>query len=181
MKTAQQIADEAMNAFTIASETDLEDGHDARDVEECSADFIHEQIVAAIEADRAQRTSEDVPRQVGATVHGIDATIFAGEDGASVIQIDTHEGADHVRVNLNDAVLFDGGPEEHDESQMRECDNCGDEVQTLSSDDLCNACVLLTRCTVCGSRFGWQEIVTTSAGYMCEACVHDAHRSGATL
>jgi hypothetical protein len=42
---------------------------------------------------------------------------FLGDDGAIVVQIDTdlepgdRPGPQHVRVNLNDAVLFDGDPE----------------------------------------------------------------------
>ena len=46
MKTPKEIADEQMKAFTILYD---------EDVEECSAEYIHEQIIDAIESDRAQR------------------------------------------------------------------------------------------------------------------------------
>lgn len=55
MKTPEQIADEQMEAFTIAPDSNYEfGGNDAHDVEECSADYIRDQIIQAIEADRAQ-------------------------------------------------------------------------------------------------------------------------------
>lgn len=46
MKTPEEIATEAMRAFTVAYD---------EDVEERSSTFIHEQIVAAVETDRRQR------------------------------------------------------------------------------------------------------------------------------
>ncbi|MFF2388914.1 hypothetical protein [Agromyces sp. NPDC058104] len=58
MKTPSELADEQMRAFTIQ--------HD-EDVEERSAEYIHEQIVEAIEADRAQAPSIPVgaPGSIG--------------------------------------------------------------------------------------------------------------------
>lgn len=56
-KTPEQLADEQMEAFTIAPDSNYDiGGNDARDVEECSADYIRAQIIEAIEADRAQRS-----------------------------------------------------------------------------------------------------------------------------
>lgn len=56
MKTPEQIADEQMRAFTVLNGFD---GYEEdSDVEECSAGYIREQIVAAIEADRAQRKDD---------------------------------------------------------------------------------------------------------------------------
>ncbi|MGO2150846.1 MAG: hypothetical protein ACTH32_06550 [Microbacterium gubbeenense] len=56
MKTPEQLAGEQMEAFTIAPDSNYDiGGNDARDVEECSADYIRDRIVEAIEADRAQR------------------------------------------------------------------------------------------------------------------------------
>lgn len=45
IKTAAEIAAEAMGAFTVTG----------GDVEECSVEFIREQIIAAVEEDRKQR------------------------------------------------------------------------------------------------------------------------------
>ena len=47
MKTPEQIADDAMGAFTP--------------LDEQSADFIRDQIIGAVESDRAQRVSEPAP------------------------------------------------------------------------------------------------------------------------
>lgn len=57
MKTPEQIADDAMGAFTPLDEPD-EASPFGYDVEEQSADFIRDQIIGAIESDRAQRVSE---------------------------------------------------------------------------------------------------------------------------
>lgn len=52
IKTPAQIAEEAMGAFSIIDQD--EDFNPNGDVEQVSADFIRDQIIAAIEADRAQ-------------------------------------------------------------------------------------------------------------------------------
>jgi len=60
MRTPEQIADEQMEAFTIAPDSDYDiGGNDAGDVEECSASYIRDQIIEAIEADRAQRAEHN--------------------------------------------------------------------------------------------------------------------------
>lgn len=54
IKTSTEIAGELFDAaFTVYESDRFEDGR--TDVEECSADYIREQMRAAIEADRAQR------------------------------------------------------------------------------------------------------------------------------
>ena len=55
-QTPAQIADDAMSAFSIIDQD--EDFNPRGDVEQVSADFIRDQIIAAIEADRAQRNQE---------------------------------------------------------------------------------------------------------------------------
>ena len=41
----------------------------------------------------------------------IDVSTFAGDDGATVVQIDTAENTGRVRVNVNDGTVFDADPE----------------------------------------------------------------------
>jgi hypothetical protein len=41
----------------------------------------------------------------------IGLAVFRGYDGAIVVQIDTAEGTGHLRVNVNDAPVFDQDPE----------------------------------------------------------------------
>lgn len=42
----------------------------------------------------------------------VEVHVFTSEiDGATVVQIDTEEGAGHTRIYLNEADLFDGDPE----------------------------------------------------------------------
>ena len=56
MKSAREIADAQMAAFTEAEDSRLDDDEPLDyDVVECSAQFIRDQIEDAIEADRAQR------------------------------------------------------------------------------------------------------------------------------
>lgn len=48
--------------------------------------------------------------------HGVTVNFFIGEDGIPVVQIDTEgmnprHGQDRIRVNLNDAPIWDGNPE----------------------------------------------------------------------
>jgi len=43
-------------------------------------------------------------------VPGVSVAIFIGDDGASVVQIDTQEGIGRIRVNVNDGTPVD---EEH--------------------------------------------------------------------
>lgn len=100
MKTAEQVADDAMKAFTITYE---------EDVEEQSAEFIREQIVAAIEADREQRSArlEDL--------FAFDHYKVDEEEGREerilVVDIDTSEGMGRMRVYINDHRIYDGDPE----------------------------------------------------------------------
>lgn len=43
----------------------------------------------------------------------VDVVIFRSYiDGAIVVQIDSRESVQHIRVNLNEGTLFDGDPEE---------------------------------------------------------------------
>lgn len=65
-KTPEQIADEQMEAFTIAPDSNYEfGGNDANDVEECSASYIRDQIIEAIKADRAQRPQRPAYKTLG--------------------------------------------------------------------------------------------------------------------
>lgn len=41
----------------------------------------------------------------------ISVQVWMGHDGVPVVQIDTPEKIGRVRINLNDAVLWDGDPE----------------------------------------------------------------------
>lgn len=70
------------------------------------------------------------------------------------------------------------------DDDLRECDACGDEVQTLSSDDLCDGCVAegMTRCPNCGEwtpeddMHHWPNLAEPV--HMCSGCLHNARRSG---
>lgn len=65
------------------------------------------------------------------------------------------------------------------EREYRRCDACFDEVQTLSTDDLCDSCVgeETKRCPNCGE---WSTTVEPRLGaQMCASCEHNARRSGA--
>ena len=74
--------------------------------------------------------------------------------------------------------------ERHEGSEPRECDACGDEVLTLSSDDLCDGCVEegTRRCLNCGEwtpeseMHLWPNLKEPVT--MCDSCMHDARRSG---
>lgn len=83
MKTPEQIADEAMEAFTLSESEQFED--ETSDVEECSADYIREQIAAAVRTDRAQSERDG-------TVHA--AAIEALKDRAD-LDHDEAEGYDY--------------------------------------------------------------------------------------
>lgn len=41
----------------------------------------------------------------------VEVRSWVGDDGAIVVQVDTSPTSGHVRVNLNDAVLFDADPD----------------------------------------------------------------------
>lgn len=45
---------------------------------------------------------------------GEEVGVFRGHDGALVFQVCTDANGQKIRVNLNDAVLFNGDPEVHD-------------------------------------------------------------------
>lgn len=59
---------------------------------------------------------------------------------------------------------------------LRECENCGDEVAYLSSDDLCDSCAAMEECSICGERYAPEDLGEKSR--MCDNCLHDAYRSG---
>ena len=42
----------------------------------------------------------------------VELTVWTGADGAVVFQIDTTEDTGHIRVNVNDAPVFDQDPNE---------------------------------------------------------------------
>lgn len=86
-KTPKQIADEAMEAFTITYEDDVQD------VQEVSAEFIRDVIAEAIEADRAERR-----------------IILRSEDGLTPwrVRVDTpYEAYEQVGALLADGVSPD--------------------------------------------------------------------------
>lgn len=43
--------------------------------------------------------------------NNVEVSTFVGDDGATVVQVDSQEGIGRLRVNLNDAPVFDGDPE----------------------------------------------------------------------
>lgn len=125
-------------------------------------------------------------------MNGYQISHFIGLDGVPVIQIDT-DGLDGMpRINLNDSTLYNGDPEKHEvpglpvelpeDDDERACENCGDEVQYLSSHDLCDTCEALEECPLCGDRIDpdlmnrWPNLKEPVK--MCNSCHHDARRSG---
>jgi hypothetical protein len=49
----------------------------------------------------------------GAGIHdgaGFHVHVFTGDDGVPVVQIDTNEDTGRIRVNINDAPVWDGDP-----------------------------------------------------------------------
>lgn len=115
MKTTAEIADEQMKAFTLIDAEQFEDDQVSDpDVEEVSAHYIREQIIAALDADRAQRTTELLhdsrDLHVAAWPAHPDMRV-AGAPEAIVVQIDTGKTAGRIRVNLNDAPIWDGNPD----------------------------------------------------------------------
>ncbi|MFJ6532499.1 hypothetical protein [Microbacterium sp. NPDC091662] len=91
--------------------------------------------------------------------------------------IDARDAADDVLGRL----LGGGTPDAE-----RECDRCGDGVQTLSSRDMCDGCEAevdgLERCPNCGEfvepsdMSHWPNLREPVS--MCSSCVHNARRSG---
>lgn len=107
MKTTAEIADEAMKAFTLI---DVDQGESA-DVEEISARFIREQIIAALDADRAQQPTSLLydSRDLEVAIWPAHPDMAAdGGPEAIVVQIDTGDATGRIRVNLNDAPIWDG-------------------------------------------------------------------------
>ena len=45
------------------------------------------------------------------TIGSVTVYVFTGDDGVPVIQVDTLEDTGRVRVNVNDAPVFDADPE----------------------------------------------------------------------
>lgn len=137
-------------------------------------------------------------------MNGYQITHFTGTDGVPVIQIDTaFPGLDMIRVNLNDAVLYNGRPDKDEapgislipsapEGDERECERCGDEVQYLSSRDWCDGCEerdTKPKCDECDTREGdgdylghpielncWPNLKEPVT--LCPSCTHNARRSG---
>lgn len=115
MKTTAEIADEQMKAFTLIDAEQFEDDQVSDpDVEEVSAHCIREQIIAALDADRAQRPTEllydSSDLNVAAWPAHPDMRV-AGTPEAIVVQIDTGAATGRIRVNLNDAPIWDGNPD----------------------------------------------------------------------
>lgn len=106
MKTPEQIAAEAMCAFSIIDQD--EDFNPNGDVEQVSADFIRDQIIAAIEADRAQRDHGDgeiyiVQNDVGDVVDAFrdaDEATAAYQDGYSIIQETVWEPGEYAEQRI---------------------------------------------------------------------------------
>lgn len=146
-----------------------------------------EMMVRAIEADRAQPRCElrhTLPS--GQTINVWIGT--SGADGSALVQIDTADSEGNVRVFINDSdhPVYDENPEtgQYEGLEPRECDACGDEVYTLSSDDLCDGCVAegMQRCPNCGEWRSegemnhWPNLQKPIS--MCDSCEHDARRNG---
>lgn len=115
MKTTAEIADEQMKAFTLIDAEQFEDDEESDpDVEEVSAHYIREQIIAALDADRAQRPTELLydSRDLHVAVWPAHPDMrVAGTPEAIVVQIDTGAATGRIRVNLNDAPIWDGNPD----------------------------------------------------------------------
>lgn len=110
MRTTAEVADEAMRAFTLIP-TDRFDDDETRDVEEVSAAFIREQIIAALDIDRGERSLSIVHdgRDVEVGVWPAHPEMKAdGGPEAIVVQVDTGEATGRIRINLNDAPIWDG-------------------------------------------------------------------------
>ena len=50
--------------------------------------------------------------ELGGDADLVQFSVFRGDDGAVVVQIDTDEGLGHLRVNINDGPVFDQDPEQ---------------------------------------------------------------------
>lgn len=115
MKTTAEIADEQMKAFALIDAEQFEgDRESDPDVEEVSAHYIREQIIAALDADRAQRPTELLydSRDLHVAAWPVHPDMrVAGAPEAIVVQIDTGKATGRVRVNLNDAPIWDGSPD----------------------------------------------------------------------
>lgn len=129
-------------------------------------------------------------------MNGYQITHFIGLDGVPVIQIDTADLDGILRINLNDSTLYNGDPEKHEapgipvelpgQDDERECDNCGDEAQTLSTRDWCDGCEEemegMVACPNCGEWVDeddmnhWPNLKEPIS--MCSSCTHNARRSG---
>lgn len=96
---------------------------------------------------------------------GMHGTVLAGD----------REDMEALRDGLTEYLAGLGKADEGSaEDSTRECDYCADEVATLSSDGLCDACVALTPCAECDHRFTAGELYKG----MCPDCVYNARRSG---
>lgn len=119
---------------------------------------------------------------------GITVSLYSGEtDGVPVVQIDTTETTGRIRVNLNDGPpLYDGNPEitpalaAADDHGGRTCNQCGDVVGHLSSRDWCDACEARPACDECGNEATAFYTSLAIPVQLCDACEHDAYRSGWT-
>lgn len=123
-------------------------------------------------------------------MNGYQITHFIGTDGVPVVQIDTAERGGMIRVNLNDAPIYNGNPEIHDapgislitadddDDDLRECERCGDEVESLSTRDWCDGCESLEICDECDEEATnfWTEL--KKPVQLCDSCEHNARRSG---
>lgn len=64
------------------------------------------------------------------------ATVSRADDGALVVQIDTHEGTGRVRVWLNDGALYDGDPERDEAPQARTLASAGARQLVVTMPDM---------------------------------------------
>lgn len=104
----------------------------------------------------------------------------AAEQVAALLMERADRGVYSVREHVEGSVEV----EIDLDSDLRECDACGDEVATLSSDDLCDGCVAegKRRCPNCGEwkpadeMNHWPKLAEPIS--MCDSCEHDARRSG---
>lgn len=132
IKTPEQIAIEAMEAFTFVS-AEPDDGDN--DVEEVDYYFIRDQIAAAIEADRAQH--KDRLEQVTVHAKELDDPALRCDDCGD--ELCTAEEGDTVAILA--AVALTHGDTGCTPRAM--CDNCDERIEPYdmhAGDGMCGSC-----------------------------------------
>lgn len=122
---------------------------------------------SSLELDRLNFATEDLPEDA------IAVTILQNGRGVDVI-------VSRSALLAGLGVIIEPA-EQHPDT--RECDACGDQVYTLSTDDLCGECVSegFERCggpNGCGEYNLADDMSNTNLGRICDSCIYNASRSG---